>query len=605
MQEGKKQNPLMQLFRMSWQHSPKKANIVWYWIMFFMANIFSIIAAPLALARVMDTVQKEGVTKGNFGGIVLLLGSLFLIDILFWAFHGPARLIEQTNAFGVRSNYRKFLIGGVISLPLSWHTEHHSGDTIDKVNKGTDAIFSFSEDSFEVIYSLVQLVGSFAMLAYFSPLSSIIVLTMFFTSMFITMRFDRTLIPQYKDLSKMENEITESTFDTISNITTLHILRAERRVFKSIMRKVEKPLELFKRNNLIGETKWCATSLCSTIMTAAVLVLYFWQHIDAPQGILLGSIYLLVKYLDKLSEVFFRFTGLYSTIVKQSARISNSELLSNDFKPESMTNHGLPPDWKKLEINNLDFSYHSGESADLHLNGVSLTLHRGERIAFVGASGGGKTTALKLIRGVHTPQQLDLLVDGKRLPEGFDGISQAIALVPQSPEIFASTVLNNITLWADYPAELIRRYMDVACFSEVVPSLPKGLESSTKEKGVNLSAGQNQRLALARALLACHEKDIVLLDEPTSSLDKGTELSVYRNIFAAFSDKTVVSSIHQLHLLSLFDRICMFDKGKIVGEGTLADLLATCPEFQTLWERYNQKLAREQKIAPEEVLVPA
>ena len=102
-----------------------------------------------------------------------------------------------------------------------------------------------------------------------------------------------------------------------------------------------------------------------------------------------------------------------------------------------------------------------------------------------------------------------------------------------------------------------------------------------------MSGGQQQGLALSRGLLACHDKDIVLLDEPTSSLDAITEISVYQNIFKEFKDKTVISTTHGLHLLPFFDRICLFDKGRIVASGTLNEMLSFCPQFVSLWEAKN------------------
>jgi ABC-type multidrug transport system fused ATPase/permease subunit len=106
-----------------------------------------------------------------------------------------------------------------------------------------------------------------------------------------------------------------------------------------------------------------------------------------------------------------------------------------------------------------------------------------------------------------------------------------------------------------------------------------------KERGVNLSGGQQQRLALTRGLLACQDKDIVLLDEPTSSLDGLTEMRVYQNILKEFADKTIISTIHHLHLLPLFDKIYVFDQGKIVGCGSLQHLISSHSKFQELWRK--------------------
>lgn len=189
------------------------------------------------------------------------------------------------------------------------------------------------------------------------------------------------------------------------------------------------------------------------------------------------------------------------------------------------------------------------------------------------------------MRDLYHPKTLELSVDGRPIQDGFGGISRAISLVPQNPEIFATTIMENITLGAEYEHDFVRHFTDIACFTDVAEKLPHGLETSIKEKGVNLSGGQQQRLALSRGLLACHDKDIILLDEPTSSLDTATEMRVYQNIFGAFKGKTIISTIHRLHLLPLFDKIYFFDQGRIAGKGTLQELLSTNAQFQDLWQQ--------------------
>lgn len=583
------ENPLLYLFGKTWHYSSgNRSKVVWYWLMFIVANTITLFGPPLVMAKIMDIIQKQGITAINFRVLLGLLMLTLVFELLFWAIHGPARCIERRNAFKARVNYRSFLLKGVMTLPMEWHVDHHSGDTIDKIEKGANALFSFLEDSFEVIYAIVQLVISYAILAYFSPPAAYIVLGMILISAWITMRFDRVMIGQYKELNRAENNISESVFDAVSNITTVIILRVERLVFNTIMRKVEKPLELFGYNQRLNELKWFMTSVCCTIMTIIVLSVYFWQNIGTAQGVLIGSIYLLIYYLQKISELFFKFTGMYSDILKYRARVMNAEELTKDFRTENFTNHVLPKAWRRLDIDGLNFSYHNEGNDDLHLDNISLSLTRGERIAFVGESGSGKTTLLKIIRDLYHPRSLNLLVDGEVVPRGFEGISRAIALVPQNPEIFATTILENITLGAEYELEFVRRFTDMACFTDVVESLPRKFDSSIKEKGVNLSGGQQQRLALARGLLACHDKDVVLLDEPTSSLDTGTEMKVYRNIFQEFRDKTIISSIHRLHLLPLFHRIYLFGDGQIVASGSLSELLSQCPEFEELWRKYHE-----------------
>jgi ABC-type multidrug transport system fused ATPase/permease subunit len=539
----------------------------------------------------MNTVQAQGVTPESIKTLLWLLMATFVIEVVGWAFHGPGRLLERANAFGVRVNYRRHLVKGTMTLPLEWHVDHHSGDTIDKIEKGANGLYQFASSAFEIIYGSIQLVGSYCVLAYFSPPAAVIVGVMVLLTVWIVMRFDRVIVEQYRELSRAENRISESVFDAVSNVTTVIILRVEKLVFESIVHEIEKPRGLFNRNVRLNEWKWFWTSMCCTVMPIAVLGVYFWQHMGAAGGILIGSTYLLVQYLQKIGETFSRFTTMYGDVLQRRAWVANAELLANDFRSESFANHVLPRNWQQLEIENLSFSY-LGNHSNSHLSEINLAIEKGEKIAFVGETGSGKTTLLKVMRDLYHPQSLTLSVDGNIIPHGFEGISRAIALVPQDPEIFATTILENITLGARHPTDFVRRFTDMACFTEVADGLPNGFNSSIKEKGVNLSGGQQQRLALSRGLLACHDKDIVLLDEPTSSLDAITEMKVYKNIFSGFVGKTVISSIHRLHLLPLFDRICMFEGGRIIAEGTLPELLSVCPKFASLWEAMQKSLSQ-------------
>lgn len=583
-------NPFFYLFSKTWLYSlGNRKNIVLYWILFIIGNAFLMIFHPLVLAKVMDTLQKEGITRNNITFLCELLLATLALDLFFWIFHGPARVIERVNGFKAKANYRKHLLKGVMTLPLEWHCDHHSGDTIDKVEKGTVALYAFSVDSFEIIAAVVQLIVCYVMLTYFSWSAAVIVSLMIALTVWIITRFDRILIKEYKELNHAENNISESVYDSISNITTVIILRVERLIFEAIGKKIDSPLGLFRKNNIRNETKWFLTNMCCSITTIIVLATYFFQNINSAQGILIGNVYLLFRYLDKISELFFRFCGMYGDILVRKTKIMNSEELTSDFKEENFTNHVLPDDWESIQIKGLNFSYQNGGKVDLHLEDISMGIRRGERIAFIGASGSGKTTLLKVIRNLYSPREVILEVDGQAVPQGFDGISRAIALIPQDPEIFATTIRENITLGAEYSPEKVKKFTDMACFTDVIEELPKGLESSINEKGVNLSGGQKQRLALARGLLACDDKSLVLLDESTSSVDIITEIAIYQNILREFQGKSIISSMHRLHLLPLFDHIYMFDKGGIVAHGSLEELLTSNSQFQELWEKYNRQ----------------
>lgn len=590
-----KDNPIIFLLTRLWKYSKGNRKWVITYISFFV--IANSVAAlfPLVIAKLLNVIQEQGLNEQSLPKILFYLLLFFLIEILFWSFHGPARIIENKNAFLARANYKQYLLRGVMELPIEWHVNHHSGDTIDKIEKGTTALYRFSKSTFEIVQAVIRLVTSYIVLAYFNHYSAIIVLVIFVFTITLITRFDKIIIRQYKVLNRTENQISEKIFDSISNITTVIILRIEELVASSIFKKIMSPLSLFVKNSRVNETKWFLVSLCSSFMTILVLATYFYANLHAGTAILVGTVYALYGYVDRISEIFFRFAYMYGEIVLQKTSVLNAEEISEHFTTtKEMAKMKLPESWKSLKISNLSFSYDQEKNSDLHLDNVSIEIKNGARIALIGESGSGKTTLLKIIRELYRPQKVKVSIDGQTLRNGFEEISHDIALIPQDPEIFTTTIKENITMGVNHSADYIKKFTDMACVSDVIENLPNKMDSNIYEKGVNLSGGEKQRLALARGLMACEDKSIVLLDEPTSSVDTQNELRIFQNIFREFEKKSVIASVHRLHLLRLFDEIYFFKDGEVIASGTFNKLLKSSPEFNEIWDKYQTSTTENQ-----------
>jgi ABC-type multidrug transport system fused ATPase/permease subunit len=172
--------------------------------------------------------------------------------------------------------------------------------------------------------------------------------------------------------------------------------------------------------------------------------------------------------------------------------------------------------------------------------------------------------------------------------KGIELISNFVTFFPQEPEIFENTIAYNISLGLPCSEKMMKEIIKAVHFSEVMEQLPNGLESNIVEKGVNLSGGQKQRLALARGVFAAQDSEIILLDEPTSSVDPMTETKIYKNLFERFGQQAIISSLHRLHLLPLFDYIYVMESGQIKAEGTLDFLLNNSEIFQKLWKHQDE-----------------
>src|SRR3989344_8700486 len=220
-------NPFIFLWKYEWRVSEKnRKKVVHYVILSIIANLINFLQ-PLLVAFLLNTVQEQGVNKENVWNFIGMVTGFVALTIAFWAFHGPSRVIERNNAFLVRANYKKYLVDGVLALPPSWHTNHHSGEVIDKIEKGTDALYKFSGNSYEVIEAIIRLTTSYFALIYFNLHAAYIILFIFIMAIIIVIKYDKRLALQYKSIYQAENKTSQKVYDIISNITTVIILRIE------------------------------------------------------------------------------------------------------------------------------------------------------------------------------------------------------------------------------------------------------------------------------------------------------------------------------------------------------------------------------------------
>ncbi|GAB3500674.1 hypothetical protein GCM10027341_26350 [Spirosoma knui] len=227
---------------------------------------------------------------------------------------------------------------------------------------------------------------------------------------------------------------------------------------------------------------------------------------------------------------------------------------------------------------------------------VRIQLNRGKRIAFIGESGSGKSTLLTLLRGLYaTEPGLSVQIDDSNYTD-LNVLANSVTLFPQEPEIFENTIGYNITLGLPFDDAEVMDVCQTAHFADIVKHLPQGLETNIQEKGLNLSGGQRQRLALARGVLAARTSDIILLDEPTSSVDPKTEFEIYHKMLRQFSNKAVVSTLHRLHLLPMFDYIYILRDGRIVDEGSFVNLRQRSVLFQEMWAHQKEALQTEERV---------
>ena len=584
-------NPYLSLMKTAWRYAKheKRQYILVYSLFILASGTFAV--APLLYGWFIDAVQG-GTDQLKYA--LLYAGLYFLLRLAEWALHGPARVLERKLAFNLSRNFLQELYHQTLHLPVKWQQDNHSGATINRIRKAYEALKDFFQNGFMYLYALTKFVSSFVAMLLFSPLFGGIGIVLGAITVWIIFKFDKPFIKSVDDTNEREHVVSSTLFDSLSNIITVITLRLEKRMEKSLLEKVKDVYSPFIRSVKINEWKWFVADMLVVVIYCVNIVGYVYQNTLPGQVFALGGLVTLIGFVNQFTSVFHDVAWQYTQIVQYNTNVQTARSISEAYQqhhlPDGASN--LPEKWKKISIGNLNFSHkesYSSEEKAQSLHHISINIEKGKRVALIGESGSGKSTLMALLRGLYEPEKDLVLKIDDRTTASIDSLHSIVTLFPQEPEIFENTIEHNITLVLPFAENEIMAVCETAHFTEVVHQLPKGLQSSIQEKGVNLSGGQKQRLALARGILAAKSCDIILLDEPTSSVDPKTEIQIYEKLFKECEGKAIVSSLHRLYLLSYFDYVYVLKNGRIAAEGTFEDLKGRSAIFQDMWRHQQEK----------------
>ncbi len=568
-----------------WKYAgSRRPVVVVYATMFGLSNIIWLFE-PFAVGQLLNGVQAAATTDAPLTVIFFYLTLLVCLSAGSWLLHGPARVLERRTAFHIRLVFKQHLFTTITALPLQWHKAHHSGRTINRIGKATNSLYDFSENGYQLIEMVIRPLGALVALSLLLPIASAITAGAMIAACILVFSFDRVLFPLYDQINEKDHGVASVLHDYITNIATVITLRLETLTQTELLRRMSHYFPIFRRETALNEWKWFMATMAISLTTAGVLGWYAYTNIASGVPLLAGTFFMLYEYLQKIGGAFYTFAWKYGQMIEQYANFRTVQPILRADKADHHDACVLPQSWKEIVIRKLYFSYQDEEQRSHQLSNVSLTLTRGKRIAFVGESGSGKSTLMMLLRGLETADDAEVRCDGKPLRHGLKDVGSTVTLIPQEPEIFENTIEYNITLGTHHTKADVLEDIRLARFESVLKQLPEGLQTNTAEKGVNFSGGEKQRLALARGFFAAKKSDIILLDEPTSSVDPANERAIYENLFKRFSDRCVVSSLHKLYLLPMFDEAYVFKDGEVVAYGTPQELLGEGGMLHPLWKR--------------------
>lgn len=579
-------NPYFDLIRTVWRYGKSwRGYIVGYYIAYVIAQS-ALGLSPYAFGRAINVLQNF--KPSLLSDVIFWLLAGVVVMLIFWIFHGPARIVERNVALKIQQTYRLNLYQQLSRLPLNWHQDHHSGNIITRLNRASVALYQFAESQFIYIETIIKFLVSIGFLLWLSVPIGILSLLASSTVTYIVIIFDRKLIPLYKAENEIDNHVGAVLFDYVNNMTTILTLRLGELTHSNLFQRMMAVWPFFKKDVILNETKWFIMMMLLSIIQAALLIGYIVHTLHATGAIMIGLVVMIFRYQWDLSEVFHELSKNYSELVRMNTDIKGMQPILSDIDKLAHLPKGATTakQWHSFQINELNFHHLRKEDQGDIFDHLNFSVKRGEKIALIGESGGGKSTLLNILSGLYTPSQVQLVIDEVRF-DSLEPLQAITTLIPQDPEIFENTIAFNITMDLPVTFDEMEQAARLAGFLPVLGTLPSGFETDIREKGLNLSVGQKQRLALARGLFAARFSSLILMDEPTSSVDLPTEKEILSGVIDAFPEAAMIVSLHRLHLLPQFDSVIMLKNGKILAAGSTAELLKNPGPVRDLWITYS------------------
>jgi len=387
-----------------------------------------------------------------------------------------------------------------------------------------------------------------------------------------------------KAVSEGDSKVGGAYSDAISNIFIVKTFAME----ASEQAHINKTSDtVYKRKKLAWGLMFLSFAVQGLMTFGIELLLIYlmigkWQtgQFQVGEFVLFQSV--MIMLIQRLWEFGRNFRNFFTALADASEmadvfRQTELEIDNSDAKALTISNGGI-------SFNNIGFSYYPSNLKQPKLfDNFSLDIKAGEKVALVGQSGSGKSSLTKLLFRFLDPQQGSVCFDGiDARAFTFSSLRKQISMVPQQPELFHRSVRDNIALDADITEEQLIDAARKSHSLEFIDKLPNKFDTLVGERGIKLSGGEKQRIAIARAFL--EDAPIVVLDEATSALDSLTEKQIQVAIFELIKDKTAIVIAHRLSTILSMDRIVVLENGSIIEQGTHQQLLDKKGRYYAMWQ---------------------
>jgi len=563
------------------------------------AAVVSAIPIPLLMPLLVDEVRLgrpgivvstlNGIFPGAWHGPVLYVCAILVLTVVL-------RLVALTfTALEVREftqiskdmvfHMRRELLGRLERISMAEYETLGSGGVASHFVTDMDAIDSFVGTTVaKFVISVLTLIGTAVVLVWIHWPLALFILFMNPLVVYLTIVMGKRV----KELKRRENAAFEifqdSLTETLDVIQTIRAANREQHYLKRVVGRAREVRDHGVAYTWKSETanrlSFMVFLIGFDIFRAVSMLLVVFSDLTVGQMMaVFGYLWFMMGPVQEVLNIQFAGYAAKAAL----ARVNRLWLLHAEPDYPHEQNPFAGRKTVSVSVHDLSFAYGHGP---LVLDRLSLAIAAGEKVALVGASGGGKSTLVQVLLGLYPPASGELRFEGVPVRRiGLDVVRENVAVVLQHPALLNDTVRTNLTLGRDCDDQSLWTALTVAQIDQDIAAMPRGLDAMIGRQGIRLSGGQRQRLAIARMMLS--QPKMVILDEATSALDTETEARLHEALEAFLAGRTTLIIAHRLSAVKQANRVYVFDAGRIIETGAHDTLMAAGGLYAKLYGDYH------------------
>ena len=548
------------------------------------------LAVPLYIKKLVDVVMVEK-NMALMNNLTLSIAGLFLLQLIFSTAHNYLFDLTEKRAI---TDFRIKLFKHLHTLSLSFFVKRRTGEIVSRMTNDITTIENIVTDlPATLLQQSIRLFGGIIIITYMNWKLTCLILVL----APVLVLFARTFGRKLKKLStEIQDKLAVSTTVLEENISCIQVVKSFVRSKLENERfgnAVEDSFQSAKKRVIISS--FFGPSIGFIAFSTSLILLWYGGREVILGEISPGELIAFILYATIIAGPMGSFARLYARMqegVGASKRVF--EILAMEGEVRDLPDaKPLPRIEGKVELDDVHFHYRDDQKV---IQGISFTVEPGQTIALVGPSGAGKSTLVQLLHRFYDPIKGEIRIDGIPLKSAQQSSYwQQIGIVPQETILFGGTIVENIEYAKPgVTKEEVIEAAKAANAHNFITETPEGYETVVGEKGIRLSAGQRQRIAIARAILK--NPRILILDEATSALDNESELLIQEALERLMQGRTSFIIAHRLSTIHNAERIIVMDKGKIIENGNHSQLMKEEGLYHKLYTLKSLQMVEETEI---------